>query len=243
MKKNNIAILLGIVCTILVYAIAIQLKTVEDANKTVASSMTENGLRDEVLKWKDRYEKIYEQLQTEEKKLEKVRQEAVADDESSAGTREELKLTKRLLGFTELTGKGVTIVLDDNKTQSVDGITTGNVMDYIVHDDDLLRIINDIKNAEGVEAIAVNNQRIVSTTGIVCDGNVVRINGQKVSAPFEIKVIGYPEGIVGALTTPGAILSTLQEVGIVKTVKKESQVTIPKYTGTISIQNLEAVEK
>ena len=240
MKKNSIAILLGCVCVVLVYGIAIQLKTIEDANNTVASSFTENGLRDEVLKWKERYENVYDKLQIEEKKLEAVRKEASADDENSANKREELKYANRLLGFTEITGKGVTIILDDNKTQTVDGITI-NILDAIIHDDDLIKLVNDIKNA-GVDAISINGQRIVSTTGIICDGNVVRINGQKISAPFEIKVIGYPEGIMGALTTPGAILTLLQRDGLVKEIKKESQITIPKYTGAITIEYLKQVE-
>ncbi|MBR6034415.1 MAG: DUF881 domain-containing protein [Clostridia bacterium] len=242
MKKNSIAILLGVVCAILVYAISIQLKTIDELNKTVSGSISENGLRDEVLKWKGRYDSIYAKLQEEESRLEKVRKEASSDDEASAGTREELKLVNRMLGFTEVTGKGITIVLDDNKAQIAEGVLPGTIADYLVHDDDLIRLVNDLKNG-GAEAISINEQRIVSTTGIVCDGNVVRINGQKVSAPFEIKAIGYPERLIGTLNFPEAILSTLRSVGVVKEEpKKSNSITIPKYTGTISIKNLSALE-
>ena len=242
MNKNKIAILLGIVCIALTYAICIQFKTIEVANKTVSSSLKENGLRDEVLKWKERYDNIYAELQLEEEKLEKVRKKATENDDSSASIREELKIANRLLGFTELTGKGIIITLEDNKLQSVDGITTGNISDYLVHDDDLIQLINEIKNAAGVDAIAINEQRIVSTTGIVCDGNVVRINGEKVSAPYVIKVIGYPESIIGAISMPGAYLDILKSVGVVKEVTKSNSIVIPKYEGVISIKNLTAVK-
>lgn len=242
MNKNKIALLLGVVCVILTYAICIQFKTIEVANKTVSSTFAENKLREEVLKWKERYENIYAELQIEEEKLEKVRKKASENDDYSASIREEIKLANRLLGFAELTGKGIIITLEDNKLQSVEGITTGNVADYLVHDDDLIELLNEIKNAPGVDAIAINDQRIVSTTGIVCDGNVVRINGEKVSAPFVIKVIGYPESIMGAIDIPDAYLSILKSMGLVKEVTKSNSITIPKYEGVIGIKHLTAVK-
>lgn len=241
MNKNKIAILMGAVCAVLTFAMCIQLKTIELANKTVASSFSENRLRDEVLKWKERYEEIYSRVQEEETKLEKMRKKATENDDAAAAIREELKLANRLLGFTELKGKGVEITVDDNKLQSVDGMTTGNILDYIVHDDDLIQMVNDIKNA-GVDAIAINDQRIVSTTGIACDGNVVRINGEKVSAPYVIKAIGSPEGIMGALTTPGACLDTLDKLGLIKSINKSNSVTVPKYEGVIDLEYIKTIE-
>ena len=242
MKKNKIAIILGVFCLILTYAIVVQFKTVEDSTKIVANSRTESDLRDEVLKWKERYDGISEQVQMAEKKLEKVRQEITANDDISASKREQLKQANYLLGLTEVTGKGVVLTLDDNKTQITEGLVLGNVADYIIHDNDLIRLINEIKNA-GVEAISINDQRIVSTTGIVCDGSVVRVNGQKISSPFEIKIIGYPETIMGTLTFPTGYLETLKTAGLVKEEpKKVNSITIPKYTGVISIKYLNIAE-
>lgn len=241
MNKNKISLLLGCVCVALTFAICVQLKTIDVANKTVSNSFTENSLRDEVLKWKDRYDVIYEELQVKEEQLEKVRKKATENDGESATIREELKIANRLLGFTELTGKGVTIVLEDNKNQSSD-VTTGNISDYLIHDDDLIRIVNDLKNS-GVEAISINEQRIVSTTGITCDGSVVRINGEKVSAPFVIKAIGYPERIMGVLVFPDSYLQQLEALGLVKEITKNNSITVPKYEGVISIKNLQKVEE
>lgn len=241
MNKNKISLLLGGVCVALTFAICVQLKTIDVANKTVSNSFAENSLRDEVLKWKGRYDVIYEKLQVEEEQLEKIRKKATENDGEAATIREELKITNRLLGFTELTGKGVTIILEDNKNQNLDG-TTGNISDYLIHDDDLIRIVNDLKNA-GVEAISINEQRIVSTTGITCDGSVVRINGEKVSAPFVIKAIGYPERIMGVLVFPDSYLQQLESLGLVKEVTKANSITVPKYEGVISIKNLQKVKE
>lgn len=111
----------------------------------------------------------------------------------------------------------------------------GSKWEYIIHDGDIQEIINDLRNG-GAEAIAVNDQRIISTTGIVCDGNVVRINGQKVSAPYTIRAIGSPEGLMGSLTFPGAYIEELQRLGLVKELKKSNDVEIPKYEGIISAE-------
>lgn len=54
---------------------------------------------------------------------------------------------------------------------------------------DIKSIVNELKNACS-RAISTNGQRIVSTTSITCEGNVININGEKVSSPFVIKAIG-----------------------------------------------------
>ena len=60
MDKKKIAIILGIVCLVLTICICVQIKTIENSNKTVAKTFTENSLRDEVLKWKEKYDNISE---------------------------------------------------------------------------------------------------------------------------------------------------------------------------------------
>lgn len=147
MNQKKIAIVLGVVCIVLTFAISTQLKTMAEVSKTVASSFGDDKLREEVLKRKELYEELFEELQIEEKKLENIRKQATDNDDTSASVREELRMVNRLLGYTELTGKGVVITLDDNKLQSVNGVTTGNVVDYIVHDDDLICMINELNNA------------------------------------------------------------------------------------------------
>ena len=62
MNKKQIAITLGIMCFILTVAICIQLKTIENTTTTISQSLKESGLRGEVLRWKERYDNVYEDL-------------------------------------------------------------------------------------------------------------------------------------------------------------------------------------
>ena len=73
MNKKQIAITLGIMCFILTVAICVQLKTVENTTATASQSLKENGLRDEVLKWKERYDNVYGELTKSNKDLEEIR--------------------------------------------------------------------------------------------------------------------------------------------------------------------------
>ena len=51
MRKNKIAIILGVVCMILTIAIIVQMRTIEKATKTVGTGISDNsGLKDEFKK-------------------------------------------------------------------------------------------------------------------------------------------------------------------------------------------------
>ena len=240
MSKNKIAILLGCVCLVLTIAISVQIKTVGFVNKNISSSYVEDQLRDEVLRWRENHDRKTEELKQAEKLLEATRKKATENDGYSANIEEKLNLVTRLLGLTAVKGKGIVVVLDDNKTQAAEA-QDGGKWQYLIHDGDLREIVNDLKNG-GAEAISINSQRVVSTTGIICDGNVVRVNGQKISAPYTIKAIGSPEGLMGSLTFPGAYIEELQTLGLVKILQKENNVDIPKFDGIYSSEYIKIYE-
>ena len=143
----------------------------------------------------------------------------------------EKKEDRKLLGLTEVTGPGFIINLDDNR--QINSSEVLNVSDYLVHEGDLTYIINELFNA-GADAIAINDQRITSKTSILCDGNIIRINGEMVSVPITIKAIGYPERLDYALNRPGGYLEILANAGVQVYVQKSDKVTLPKYEGVYS---------
>lgn len=233
MDKKKIAIILGIVCLVLTICICVQIKTIENSNKTVAKTFTENSLRDEVLKWKEKYDNISERLDLAEKNLAKIREEATKDDTGASEKEKQISLNNNLLGITNLVGQGVEITIkdDQNATRENIGILE-DISSHIVHDADLRFIVNELKNA-GAEAISINGQRLVNTTAITCIGNVIQVNDERITSPFVIKAIGFPESLAG-VDRPGGYIELLKEKGIVVSIKKVNSVEIPKYTGVIS---------
>lgn len=117
----------------------------------------------------------------------------------------------------------------------------GKVENYIVHDGDLLEVVNALRQA-GAEAISINGQRIVNKTAITCAGNIIKINDEKVSSPFEIKAIGLTEKLYGAVTMPGECLYWMEKDGVQVDVEKADEITIPKYNGSYNFQYAENVE-
>ena len=147
----------------------------------------------------------------------------------------EIKEDRKLLGLTEVTGQGFIIKLDDNR--QINSSEVLNVSDYLVHEGDLTYIVNELFNA-GADAIAINDQRITSKTSILCDGNIIRINGEIVSVPITIQAIGYPERMEYALGRPGGYLEILANAGVQVYVQKSEKITLPKYEGVYSSEFL-----
>lgn len=234
MNKKQIAITLGIMCFILTVAICIQLKTIENTTTTISQSLKENGLRDEVLRWKERYDNVYEELNQSLKELEEVRKQATQNDTKSSAKQEEIKNNNMLLGLSEVKGEGLQIVIADNNTGTLKNESEAlDLSSQVVHYDDLIEVINALNNA-GAEAISINGQRIIQTTAITCEGNVIKINGQKVSSPFTIKAIGSQGLLYGSLTMIGGYLYILDEAGVIVETTQMENLTVEKYSGVIN---------
>lgn len=239
MNKKWIPLILGIMCFILTLLISVQLKTVKNANK-VAGTDANSELKTEVLIWKERYEEVYEVLQKAEEVLEIKREEATNNSNTSSNTQRQLKTLNALIGVIDVKGNGIVMTVADNN--NVTSQTVGiydNISNYLIHDRDLIMLVNELKNA-GAEAISINDERVINTTSIACDGNVVLINGNKISSPFEIKAIGSQEALLGALQRPGGYLEQqLEGYGLVTKVEKQENITIYKYSGIINYKFLE----
>ena len=236
MNKKIIGLILGLMCMILTYGISVQIKTINGTGTTVSTNAEENELRDAVLKAKEKYDNLYEELENMEEKLEIERTASTENNTELTELENIIKEGNKIVGLSEVTGNGIVIKVDDNKTIPLNS-WLGDPNYLLVHDIDLIRIVNELKNA-GAEAISVNEQRIVTTSSIECDGNVVKINGQKIGAPFEIKAIGFPEALIN-VNRFGGYLDYLKEdrtlnVDVEKV--NDGKITIPKYTGTIKFE-------
>ena len=237
MNKKLISLLLGIMCMLLTLGIAIQIKTINQMNnKSITNSATENDLRDSVLKTKEKYDNTYAKVEKLEKELEELQTSASVNSDEANELQEKLKEYKKILGLTEVSGNGLEITLkdgDENQSKSV--------LSSIVHDGDILQVVNALRNA-GADAISVNDQRIVNTSAISCIGNVVKINGEKVGAPYVIKAIGNPEWLYGGIEMNGGYVYSLRRDGVDVEVKKVKDITIPKYDGVFNATYMKTVE-
>ena len=211
--NKHTRILIFLVCIILGFMITMQLKS-HNQHKTVAAQRAEEL----TVRLKE--------VQADRDKLAKELGEYRAGRISGAAQKEMDELKARA-GETELEGKGIIFTLDDSK-QSVKAGENKNL--YIIHDEDLLRVVNELRSA-GAEAISLNGQRLVASSEIRCVGPTVLVNERRLAAPFVISAIGNPQTLESSLKLRGGVIENFKFWGIKADVAQSDKVRIPAYKG------------
>lgn len=233
-NKKKICLVLGIMCFALTFGICIQIKSVKNINSSISKNYEENNLRAEVLKYKEKYDNLIKETDEVDKELQQQIEKATENNSELEEAKNQINNGNKIIGLTEVTGPGIVFTVSDS---DIDPNTVIDSSKLLVHDSDILKIVNELKNA-GAEAISINGQRIILTTSIICGGNIINVNGEKIGSPFEIKAIGSPEALAN-LSRPGGWLSILKESGIkVSEPKKSNNITIPKYSGVLNFKYL-----
>lgn len=238
LSNKKISIVLGLMCFALVTGICVQIKTVKESNITVSGNYEENNLRSQVLKYKERYDNKQKEFEKAKIELEKERQDSTQNNAELQEKENAIKEGNKIIGLTEVKGPGVSIKLTDSK---LDASKVLNPNSLVVHDLDVLSVINELRNA-GAEAIAINGQRVVNVTGITCRGSIIDVNGEKIGAPFVIDAIGLPEQLAN-IDRPYGYLARMREDGVGAKLTKSNQITIPKYTGQITYEHAKTVKE
>ena len=220
------------VCVVVGFLLVAQLRGVQlagAADATNASRLeTLQSLYNDVVEERDGLTEQVGQLQSE---LELYRQQAASGDEGSEALKTELEQMEITAGLTDVEGPGVTVVLEDSTQANV----TGDEADYLIHDNDILSVINELRSA-GAEAISLNGERILATSEVRCTGAVVTVNGRRYAAPYVIFAIGDPDTLYSALTMRNGVVDILSQWGITVRVTASDQLLIPAYSGTVDYQ-------
>ncbi len=151
----------------------------------------------------------------------------------------ELQKSMLLAGLTEVEGPGVSVEMNDSTRQAAPG-QDPNV--FLIHDDDVQKIVNALF-AAGAEAISVNGHRLITTSEIICAGNVIIVNGARIAPPIKILAIGDPETLETGLKMRGGVVDSLILWGIEVKIKTEEKVTLPAYSGSLRLDHASPVKK
>ena len=232
MKRSKGELAVVVVCAVVGFLLAAQLRSVKLAGAADATNATRletlQNLYNEAVAQKDGLEGQLKQLQGE---LELYRSQAASGEAGSEALKQELEQLEITAGLTDVEGPGVSIVLEDSSSVNI----TGDEADYVIHDNDILSVINELRSA-GAEAISLNGERILATSEVRCTGAVVTVNGRRYAAPYVIFAIGDPNTLYSALTMRNGVVDVLSQWGITVKVSTSDQLLIPKYNGTIDYQ-------
>ncbi|MGS5514967.1 DUF881 domain-containing protein [Clostridioides difficile] len=204
MKKKMIilgAFILGIF-------ISTYIKSLDPNKVYITLSQTEN-IESEIENTKKEIKHLKEVLKSNKKTLNEYK-EAKENGNESVQTlmKRELEEVKELSGYSTVTGPGITVTMKDSDRELKDG---QNPNDLIIHDIDILRVLNDLKKA-GAKAISINGERVLSTSKIKCSGATITVNDTTYGQPFIIKAIGDIDLLSAAINSPESYAKSLKEI-------------------------------
>jgi uncharacterized protein YlxW (UPF0749 family) len=172
------------------------------------------------------------------------RQEQAATEKSAlAGINAALEQQKSAAGMTALKGPGIRLVLDDSAANAIPAGDDPSF--YIIHEYQLRDVVNLLWGA-GAEAIAINNERLVTTSSIYCVGSTILVNNTRLSAPYELVVIGDPQTLEDALNNPSNLKSLKTRIkvyGLQLKVARQREVTVPPFNGSLVTRYASLVER
>ncbi len=226
MKYKN-KFIIALLSIILGIFIAIQLKANVEAYVPITLQSIENT-RAEIQSIKNELEELNEIILAKEEELKVLEDIANGDENIIDVLQDNLYKNMIISGYVKLEGPGISIKMYDNPSSEIVGF---DINDDIIHDTDVLNIFNDLWLA-GAEAISINNERVLSTSEIKCNGPIIRINSRAIGTPFIIRAIGDPQLLMASVNAPdtyGDLLKNVYFIGFEP--KIEDRVIIYEYKG------------
>jgi len=160
---------------------------------------------------------------------------------SDTGVAQAQRLAGDLLGAAGLQavhGPGVTVALNDAPSSGGTPPKGATLDELVVHQQDVQAVVNALW-AGGAEAMTIMGVRVISTSAVRCVGNTLLLEGVLYSPPFTITAIGSIDAMRTALDSSPAVGAFRQAVaawGLGYSVRSQDDVTLPAYTGSISLQ-------
>ena len=156
-----------------------------------------------------------------------------ARGEGPAGPSEALTTLRERMGLVAAEGPGLVVALDDSTEAES---PSGNLNDLVIHSQDVQAVANGLW-AAGAEALAVNGQRVVPTSAVLCVGNTLLINGTVHSPPFRFMALGA--NMHAAFMSDPLVKRFAEDAdrfNLGFKVESRDRLSVPAYTGTSKVR-------
>lgn len=164
-------------------------------------------IREGSLDLQDSYSKLSVEVTKLREDNTKLQNAMASRNNQSKVLNDSLQESKLFAGLTDVEGPGVTVTLTDSQKEN----TAFAQIDRIIHDVDVLKVVNELW-ASGAEAIEVNGHRVVGSTSFRCVGPVIHVDGVPIASPVKVRAIGDPKTLEGGLNLPGGVLEELRQL-------------------------------
>jgi uncharacterized protein YlxW (UPF0749 family) len=161
--------------------------------------------------------------------------ERAASASRSGGSAEQaisVQKVESVAGLVAMTGPGIKVSLDDSR---LDAPPAGaGVNDLVVHSQDVQAVVNALWRA-GAEAVAINGQRLVSTSAVLCVGNTLLLNGTVHSPPYVVSAIGATRDRFDTDRLVRRLKADSSAFGLTFTVERQTSLQVPAYRGSTTL--------
>jgi len=146
----------------------------------------------------------------------------------------ELESARIAAGLIPLEGPGVVFRLED-AAQPQPG---GNASDSLVTARDVRTLVAELWLA-GAEAIAVNGERVTSTTAVIDIGGSVLVNSAYVTGPYQVAAIGPTDlydRVAASVSFSAFVGARVERYGIRLSFAEGDAVDVPAFAGTVRVE-------
>lgn len=178
------------------------------------------------------------------RQLRELEQVAARSDGRTAEAADRARRLEPAVGLSPLVGPGVIVTLTDAPRGPDGRYPKGVAPDVlVVHQQDVQSVLNGLW-VGGAEAVAVQDQRLVSTSAVRCIGNTLLLGGRTYSPPYVITAIGDPARLQAALNEQDRVRvyqQYAQIYGLGYDVRAPRTVSLPAYAGSLRLVSAQEV--
>ncbi|MCZ2815418.1 DUF881 domain-containing protein [Modestobacter sp. VKM Ac-2984] len=142
-------------------------------------------------------------------------------------------------GLAQLTGPGMSIVLDDAPHQPAGTTPTeGNPDNLVIHQSDVQGVVNALW-AAGADGVSIMGQRLIATSAVICVGPTLLLHGRTYSPPFVVTAVGDAEEMQAELAASPEVQvfqDAVEDYGLTFDLEERDQLTLAAYDGALDMQ-------
>lgn len=208
-SNRRAGLLIGVLCLVLGFALAVQVRTTSDASG-LSAARPEDLVR------------ILDDLSAREDRLrqdiagqEDLRDRLASGDDQAATALDEARQREQqlaiLAGTVAAEGPGIELTVSDPGAE--------------VGPEVVLDAIQELR-AAGAEALQVGNVRIGVSSAVTGQPGELVIDGIALTAPYTVLAIGDPQTLQTALTIPGGVVNTVSRAGGEAVIEEQDSVRV-----------------
>ena len=227
MRRSRLLLVLG--CVLLGFLAAVVLRS-RPADPSARLSR-EYRLADLIERQQGSTTTLRREVESLRRQVDELRAQRAGGEAVSAERERSLGDLGLAAGLVRMRGPGVRVTLDDSV---LDRAPSGNVNDLVIHSQDVQAVVNALWRS-GAEAVAINGQRLVSTSAVLCVGNTLLLNGTVHSPPYTVAAVGASRDRFEDDPLVRRLHDDAESYGLRFTVTRHDQLEVPAYRGTTTM--------